>query len=370
MTYRFTILIEVPHQLESILFEERKADHDAVLRAYFRTFEKRAFDEKTNRRTELFLTSFFECILIKPSRDCPCRQLLVWDLLQPHGNEVIDLYATSLSQYEYERSTKIKYLGELRRLFDFVMKRPYIAGRSPISIAEKYGAPCQPVTRYDYPLHVVNDPNVDPALIGEKLTQVLDFVRVDYVRGHRKQRIAERNYAVMVLAVTSGMRADELTRLDLGDLEWDDKRVWIRFGKGYRGSGKRRRLTVFTTFAQETIRVYLTKTRPLFVSSTSCESALFLTEQGKRITYGAMKNALKKIRHQVRAAGLDIPRPFGWHDHRRSFATGNLHDSPQDVLRVAEFMGHSTLGTLHRYVRPRKQALRRAMNAVVDRVSP
>src|SRR6266404_3560383 len=60
MTYRFTVLIEVPYHLESIPFEERKADHDAVLRAYFRTFEKRAFDEKTNRRTELFLTSFFE----------------------------------------------------------------------------------------------------------------------------------------------------------------------------------------------------------------------------------------------------------------------------------------------------------------------
>jgi len=369
MTYRFTVLMEPAKHLEQIPFNERKADHESILRAYLRTFEKRNFDEKTNQRTETFLTKFFESILIKSSRGTS-RQLLISDLLDPSGTEIIDLYATSLSQYEYARTTRITYLGNIRRLFDFIIQRPYIPGRKPISITEKYGAPCQPVTRYDYPGHTVNDPNVDPALIGERLTQFLDFLRVQYVRSHPKPRLAERNYTIMVLAVTSGMRADELTRLDVDDLRWDEKRIWVRFGKGHCGSGKRRRLTVFTKFAQETLRVYLSQTRPLFLSSISDDCALFLTEHGDRITYGAMKNALKKIVRQTHAAGLEIPKPFGWHDSRRSFATGNLHKSPNEVVRVADFMGHSSMGTLNRYVRPHRQMLSRAMHTVIDRFSP
>jgi integrase len=371
MRHRFTVLIDVPHDFEKLPYEERQADHNAVLAAYFRTFEKRAFDEKTTKRTRKFLNDVFESILIKLPGHDPQRHLLMWDLLQyGTGEEIIDLYALSISKYEYAPTTQMKYMGEIRRLFDFILKRPFIPGRTPISITEKYGAPCQPVTHYDYPEHGIQDPDVDPALINDDLRKFLDFVRIPYIGAHRKKNVAERNYAIIVVAVTSGLRANELAHLDVSDLRWDDKRVWVRFGKGHQGSGKRHRVSIFTTFAQATLRVYLDRTRLRFELSSRTSPALFLTEQGNRITYGAMRNALETIIEQARDAGLEIPAPFGWHDSRRSFATGNLDKRPDSILQVSAYMGHTGLGTLHRYNRPRKHSLRAAAKRVMGRVMP
>jgi integrase len=370
MTYRFTVLIDVPQELLKICYQEREADHESILGAYLRTFEKRAFDEKTTNRTKIFLNSVFERILVgQPEGGCQ-RHLLISDLLNPVGAEIIDLFVSSISKHEYSRTTQMKYLGEIRRLCDFVIQRPYIPGRSVVSITQKYGAPCQPVSRYDYPSHAVEDPDVDPALIDDALRKFLDFVRVHYLSRQRKKDVARRNYAMVVIGVTSGVRANELAHLDVDDLRYDENRIWVRFGKGHRGSGKRHRVTLFTKFGQETIRVYLNHTRPGLEAPNKDSRALFLTSGGKRITYGAMRYALGRIIDLAREAGLEIPEPFTWHDTRRTFATGNLHKRPGDVLRVSAYMGHTGLGTLHRYIRPHRKSLRQATKNVIARVSP
>src|SRR6266853_2819051 len=213
MPHPFTVLIEVPHELTAVPYEQRKADHDSVVAAYVRTFEKRAFEENTANRTQNFLNSFFQSIHIRYPAGDPQDHILIWDLLNPFGNEIIDLYAESLSKFLYKRGTQIKYLGEVRRLCDFTIQKAYIPGRTPIAISERYGTPSQPVTRYDSPVHATDDPNVEPALIDESLKYFLDFVRVDYVMKSRNQDLARRNYVMIVVAVTSGVRAKELWHL-------------------------------------------------------------------------------------------------------------------------------------------------------------
>src|SRR5258708_13264810 len=164
MPHPFTVLIEAPQELAAVPYEQRKADHDAVLAAYFRTFDKRGLEEKTAERAQKLLNSFFESILIRYPAGDPQDHILIWDLLHPLGNEIIDLYAHSLSKYEYKRGTQIKFLGEVRRLCDYVIQKAYIPGRMPIAIAERYGTPSHPVTRSDHPLHPIHAPNLPPSL--------------------------------------------------------------------------------------------------------------------------------------------------------------------------------------------------------------
>jgi hypothetical protein len=117
--YRFTILTGT--RCSSVPYEERLRDHDAVLSAYFRTFEKRRYVEETLQRVEEFLTSVFQGILIQDESEGNGRKhLLIWDLLHPiDGPQAIDLFATSLNRYDYCHSTVMKYLGDIRRLCDF-----------------------------------------------------------------------------------------------------------------------------------------------------------------------------------------------------------------------------------------------------------
>jgi integrase len=367
--YRFTILTEA--RCCSVPYEERVRDHDAVLSAYFRTFEKRRYVGETLQRVEEFLTSVFQGILIQDESEGNGRKhLLIWDLLHPiDGPQAIDLFATSLNRYDYCHSTVMKYLGDIRRLCDFVLAKPYIPGRNPVSVIEKYGAPAQPVSQYDRPVHAIDNLRLDPALVGESLKQFLDFVRVEYV-GQTQSHAAQRNYAMIVLAVSGGMRANELLNLDIDDLRFKENRVWIRYGKGHKGSGKRQRLTLFTKFAQATVHVYQTFIRPQLEKPGTTTAALFLTENGDRITYDSMRLALLDIGESARQAGIKLPNPFGWHDLRRSFATEYLEERPGGILKLSSYMGHTGLGTLHRYVRPSRAALYKATDALLARTLP
>lgn len=369
MAYPFTVLMEVPQELAAVPYEQRKIDHDLVLAAYIRTFDKRGFEEDTSDRTQKFLDGFFQSIHIRPRAGDSQLHILIWDLLHPYGGEIIDLYASSLSKYAYKRGTQIQYLGEIRRLCDFTLKKAYIPGRTPIAISERYGTPSQPVTRYDHPLHAIDDPNVEPALIDESLRYFLDFVRVDYVMKSRNQDLARRNYVMIVVAVTSGVRAKELCHLDIEDIRFEERRIWVRFGKGCRGSGKRQRLTILNDFAAQTIRVYLKHTRPTFAKAAATQ-ALFLTQQGNRVTYGAMRGALDKIVRLARQANIEIPSSFRWHDPRRSFTTGLADKYPEELIRISGLLGHTGLGTIHRYIRPSKRALRDAAKKVAHELSP
>ena len=369
MSAPFTVLIDVPKKLTDVPYEQRKADHAAVLAGYLRTFDKRAFEEETVNRTATFLNKFFESILIRYPAGDGQSHILIWDLMHPYGSQIIDLYAESLSKYEYKRTTRIKYLGEIRRLIHYAIAKAYIPGRTPVAIAEKYGTPSQPITRYDHPVHGVDDPDVEPALIGESLRYFLDFVRVDYVHDSRNRDLARRDYVLIVVAVTSGVRANELCHLDIDDIRFEERRICVRFGKGCKGSGKRQRLTVLTSFAAETLHVYLKHTRPTLARPDIGTQALFLTQQGNRITYCAMKGRLNKIVRLARQSNITMPNSFGWHDPRRSFATGNTHQHPENLIPISRLLGHSGLGTIHRYIRPTKSALRDATKKVADQLS-
>ena len=370
MPHPFTVLIEAPQELAAVPYEQRKADHDAVLAAYFRTFDKRGLEEKTAERAQKLLNSFFESILIRYPADDPHGHILIWDLLHPLGNEIIDLYAQSLSKFEYRRGTQIKHLSEVRRLCDYAIQKAYIPGRSPIAIRERYGTPSQPVTPYDHPVHATDDPNVDPALVGDSLRYFLDFVRVDYIKKARNKDIARRNYVLIVVAVTSGVRANELCHLDTDDILFEERQIRVRFGKGYRGSGKRQRLTVLTGLAAQTLRVYLKHTRPKLARADVATEALFLTQRGTRMTYGAMREALDGIVALAKETKIEVPSSFGWHDQRRSFTTGNAEKYPEKLIAISRLLGHTGLGTIHRYIRPSKRTLRDAAKKVAAELSP
>jgi len=368
MPYPFTVLIEAPPALAAVSYEQRKADHDLVLASYLRTFEKRGFEEETRRRTQEFLDGFFKSILIRYPAGDPQQHILIWDLLHRYGEEIIDLYATTL-KYRSRRGTQIKYLSEIRRLCEYTIQKAYIPGRTPIAIRERYGTPSQPVTRYDHPVHAIDDPNVEPAVIGDSLRHLLDFVRVDYVTKSQNKDLARRDYVLMVVAVTSGVRANELCHLDIDDLRFEERKIWVRFGKGCRGSGKRQRLTVLTDFAAQTLRVYLKHTRPKLTRAEISTQALFLTQQGDRITYGAMKARLDIVVRLARESNIKVPNSFGWHDPRRSFTTGTTEEHPDKLIHISGLLGHTGLETMHRYIRPSKRALRDATKRVADQLS-
>jgi integrase len=251
-----------------IRFAEMLADHHAILQGYLDTHTTRNHSNRTIESDRRFLTGWFAGFMVPdesyPERE---RQLLIWEAMEPVvGRQRITGFSKGLVDAGLKPRTVAGYLGSLRRLFLYVLDYPYIPGSEIQSIAMKYGPIEQPVLEYDYPVHVLDHEEEGFVLTGERLLQFYDFVRLEYIGRNQKKLPASRDYTMIVVAAESGLRADEIRLLDaLGphrDLFYMQNRLQTRFGKGTQGSGKRVRKTIFTPFAQATMRVYEEHIRP------------------------------------------------------------------------------------------------------------
>jgi site-specific recombinase XerD len=336
-------------------FSQMLADHHALLQGYLDTHITRNHSDRTIESERRFLLGWFESFVAQDDgHPDGQRQLLVWEAMEPvQGRQRIVAFSKGLVDAGLKPRTVHGYLGSLRRLFEYILEYPYIPGAQVQSIVAKYGRLEQPVLEYDYPVHTLDQDEEGFVLTGDQLLQFYDFVRLEHIGSNQKKLPASRDYTMIVVAGESGLRADEILHLDaLGphrDLFYERNRIQTRHGKGTRGSGKRVRKTIFTPFAQATVRVYEEQIRPNFPNAKT-NPALFLTESGERISYKAMWHNLHVITEAARKAGLEMPPQLSWHSLRKSFATNFMEQHPDRPWVLMDLMGHLNPSTLHRYV--------------------
>lgn len=339
-----------------IHFSEKLADHHAILEGYLKTHITRNHSELTFDTVKRFLTGWFAGNIVEddthPEGE---RQLFIWEAMIPIvGRERIQEFSAGLIKDDKLLArTVTTYLGMLRRLFDYVLLSPYIPNSNGLSIVAKYGPIEQPVLEFDYPSHVLDHEDAGFVLTGEELQAFYAFIREVYMPSKQKQGPLARNYTMIVVAGECGLRADEIRHLDRQDLYYTHGLLQTRYGKATNGSGKRVRKTIFLERAQETLHYYENKVRPTFKNATE-SPALFLSETGTRISYSAMYHGLENIVRALIKAKIDLELPpkFGWHNLRKSFATNYMIENPDKVWHLMNWMGHSNLGTLWRYILP------------------
>lgn len=369
------LISQVENRTTHISFSEMLDDHRAILEGYLDTHITRNHSSRTLKGEQALLTGWFEGILV-PDENHPLRerQLFVWEAMKPViGRERIKEFSKGLVLTGLSHLTVTKYLGALRRLFDYILEFPYIPGQEVQFIVPKYGPIEQPVSKYDYPVHSIDQEDEGFVLTGNQLYEFYNFVRTTYIEGKQKQLPASRNYAMIVLAGESGLRADEICMLDaLGqhrDLFYEQNLIQTRYGKGFNGSGKRVRKTIFTERAQDVLRIYEDRIRPYFRNAKT-NVALFLTERGNRMDYQCMWEFLDNIVESARKEGYKLPPKMSWHSLRKSFATNYMEQNPGKVWELVKLMGHQNLSTLNRYVKPGKETFEQAQNNMVIEMMP
>lgn len=352
---------------ETPSIDEQRNDHDAVLRGYLDTHRTRNHTEGTRRAEERLLRKWFAAHAPE-DRDAP---LFVWEAMTPVlGRERVMAYVKGLvAQGRQKPSTVLNKVGILRRFFDYVLEWPYIPGSGGSSIQARYGPIEQPVLSYDYPSHSWHERREDMPLTRSELHSFYKAMhrRVQQA-GRRKAAILGRNYTVFIIAAESGLRIHEILALDIErDLLFDSNRLQTRAGKGYRGSGPRVRQTIFTPFAQATVRHYLDHVRPSF-RKWSQQPLVILSERGRALGLGGAMYAMRTLKAIGSEAGLRIPPRFGWHSLRRSFATIFMEETPESPWVLMEMLGHSNPSTLHHYVYHPRAYHEQVMDNVVERL--
>jgi integrase/recombinase XerC len=141
-------------------------------------------------------------------------------------------------------------------------------------------------------------------------------------RGHPRDR------AMITLFLYAGLRLNELRMLDRDDIEFDDRRIMVRFAKG----GKWRRLSLHPK-AAETLRAYLDTRR-------DPDPAFFLSRNRLRLSPRAIERLVDKY-----VQPLELAKRITPHCLRHTFAVRLYRRSGGDIRLVQRALGHSSIQT-------------------------
>ena len=203
------------------------------------------------------------------------------------------------------------HLASIRVFFDFLESKEIIASN---------------------PARLVKTPKVQQTLpkviavdaIQELLDQTLD----------PDQPLEIRDLAICELFYSSGLRLSELTALDIKHISLNANEIRIIDGKG----GKDR-IVPLGNKAKDALQNWL-NLRAQWIPKTD---ALFITQQGNRLTSRQISNRVKHIADKL-GKGLKInPHMF-----RHSMAT-HILESSQDIRSVQELLGHADISTTQVY---------------------
>lgn len=225
-----------------------------------------------------------------------------------------------------------------------------------------------PVDEFNAARHVGDDsPALLPPPTPERVTEFFDFLR-DRIATARKYAPAARDYAMFRTLYHAGLRADESAQLDRADVHFSRGpfgKLHVRFGKGAHTSGPRPRWVPMLDGLDLILRWYLQDVRGRFPDSP----VLFPDESGGDMHRGTIRN---RLRHLMELEGRGPEQWFSPHAMRRACATHN-YERGVDLVAIQQMLGHWTVSSTMRYVRPSttfiEDAYRRAVSATVAELS-
>jgi integrase/recombinase XerD len=156
---------------------------------------------------------------------------------------------------------------------------------------------------------------------------------------NQKSRVGQRDYAILQLLYTYGVRGGQVRALQMKDINWTNNSILFKACK----CGKDIQLPL-TAEVGEAVLDYLKNSRP------SCsDSHVFLTCRAPYhpLPYSSSLSAI--VERHIKAAGVNPPGK-GAHAFRHGFATRMLQQG-HSLKEIADVLGHRHLGTTSIYTK-------------------
>ncbi len=147
-----------------------------------------------------------------------------------------------------------------------------------------------------------------------------------------------RDRALFEIAYSSGLRAEELVRLDVGAVDFDAEQLRVE------GKGAKTRMVPAGEPALRALARYLERSRAA-LSRGADEPALFLSKSGRRLSTSDVRRRLSVWSRHAAMQGAIHP-----HVLRHSFAT-HLLEGGADLRSIQELLGHASVSTTQTYTR-------------------
>ena len=221
----------------------------------------------------------------------------------------IELWLATGRQAGHSARTLRRRLSTLRTFFDWAMREGLLAHNPAAAVRT-------PRTNRRLP----------SSLAPDSVARLLDAAPAD--------ALGLRDFAIMELLYSSGLRLAELQRLDLLALDLPAGLVRVQ------GKGSKTRIVPVGRLARAALERWLAARATL---ADIEEQAVFVSRRGQRLSQRGIQQRLAR---RAREQGLDEHV----HPHllRHAFAT-HLLESSGDLRAVQELLGHSDIGTTQVY---------------------
>jgi integrase/recombinase XerD len=225
-----------------------------------------------------------------------------------------------------------------------------------------------PVDEFNASRHVGDDSPAElPPPLPERVEEFFDFLK-GRIATARKYAPAARDYAMFRTLYHAGLRSEEATRLDRPDVHFKRGpfgKLHVRFGKGAHTSGPRPRWVPMLDNLDLVLHWFLDDVRGKFPDSP----VLFADESGGALHPGTVRN---RLRYLMTLEGRPRVEWFSPHALRRACATRN-YERGVDLVAIQQMLGHWTVSSTMRYVRPSatfiEDAYRRAVSGTLGELA-
>lgn len=210
------------------------------------------------------------------------------------------------------KRTLLRHLSSLRSLYKYLMKEQIIT---------------------ENPISDINTPKPD-----KSLPKILSYSEVEtlFQQPHTKKLLGFRDRCILELFYSSGLRLNELARLNRDDFSFSSRSLRIH------GKGKKQRIIPITKNAAKWIQDYLThpmrfRDKKNYVQKDP--NAIFLNKWGTRLSTRSIDRLFSKY---LRLSGLATT--ITPHTLRHTIATHWL-EKGMDLKTIQVLLNHSSLST-------------------------
>lgn len=189
---------------------------------------------------------------------------------------------------------------------------------------------------------------IQPRLQDGEYARLESTLKLRLLRDRVPRFLIARDLAILTLLGNTGLRADECSNLDVGDVDLNEGVIRVRRGKG----NKWRILSVRDPDPAErdggevvrSLADYLTWRERWMARADS--PALWVTLKGNRLNPTELRRMLNELCHE---AGIDGNRPP--HAFRRAYFTEQYRDAPNSLPVLIERMGWESDAMVKTYTR-------------------
>jgi integrase/recombinase XerD len=292
--------------------EEEKSDVKVEKESKHKVQEIKDFEIHmlTNKRSPRTIKTYLgQVSLMLQWINKPVREITLEDL---------EKYKTYMSiEKEYSKASMYIHIKAIQAFFLFL----------EMNIAEKMIPPKRSASLPKY-------------LSEEEMARIFEAARNDEVNGIR-------DYAIITVLGFTGLRLSELCNLNIEDIDFSEKTIKVRSGKGDKD-----RVVIFEEKTEEALKKHLTYKDRHFCKNEP--SALFVSGKKERIASNSVEVLVTKY---AKIAGINkVVTP---HVLRHTMATTLLKHGA-DIRIIQQLLGHSSIATTMIYTHVDEGMLKKA----------